>query len=127
MTSMTVVRWSARVTSGLVVLFFGFFLVAHVFGDQGSASRALTWSDYVILATLVVSLAGLLFAWKWEFAGGVIALIAITVCAVVNWRVLVFPGALIPISAVLYLITWWIRHASRNSYDTSFGPSVSQR
>lgn len=109
MSSMTLVRWGARTLSGLIVLFFGFFLVAHLVGDQGQASRPLVWGDYVILATLIVSLVGLLLAWKWEFAGAAIALIAILACAVVNWRILVSPGALIPIVAVLYLVSWRLR------------------
>lgn len=112
MSSVSLVRWGARILSGLIVLFFGFFLVAHLIGEQGQASRPLVWADYVILATLVLSLAGLLLAWKWEFAGAAIALIAILVCAVVNWRILVSPGALIPITAVLYLLSWRLYRAS---------------
>ena len=106
-------RWSARILSALIVLFFGFFLVAHVIGDQGRASRPLIWSDYVILATLVVSLLSLLLAWKWEFAGAAIALVAIMACAILNWRVLVFPGALIPVSALLFMLSWWTCRTSR--------------
>ena len=121
--SVVMIRWSARILSGLIVLFFGFFLVAHLIGDQGRASRPLVWSDYVILATLVVSLVGLLLAWKWEFAGAAIALIAILICAVVNWRILIFPGALIPISSVLYLLSWWISHGNR--YDQTSSPLES--
>lgn len=104
--SVVLVRWGARILSGLIVLFFGFFLVAHLLGDQGQATRPLVWGDYVILATLIVSLVGLLVAWKWEFAGAAIALIAILACAVVNWRILVSPGALIPITSALYLLSW---------------------
>src|SRR5215510_12104475 len=107
MSYMALVRWSARVLSGLIVLFFGFFLIAHLIGDQGQASRPLVWSDYVILATLVVSLLGLLVAWKWEVAGAAIALVAVLACAIVNWKILVSPGALIPVSALLYLLSWW--------------------
>lgn len=106
------VRWVARILSGLIVLFFGFFLIAHLTGDQGQAARPLAWGDYVILATLVVSLLGLLLAWKWEFAGGAIALIAILGCALVNWRVLVSPGALILFSSLLYLLSWRLCRAS---------------
>ena len=124
MSSVVLVRWSARILSSLIVLFFGFFLVAHLIGDQGRASRPLTASDYVILITLVVSLVGLLLAWKWELAGAAVALIAIMVCAVVNWRVLVVPGALIPITAVLYLIACRLSHASRDHYNSSLGPSI---
>ena len=109
MSSIALVRWGARTLSGLIVLFFGFFLVAHLVGDQGQAPRPLVWGDYVILATLIVSLVGLLLAWKWEFAGAAIALIAILACAVVNWRILVSPGALIPIVSILYLLSWRLR------------------
>lgn len=101
------VRWSARVLSALIVLFFGFFLVAHIIGDQGRPSRPLTLNDYVILVTLVASLVGLLLAWKWELTGAALTLIAIAVCAAVNWKVLIFPGALIPTTAVLYLFDFY--------------------
>ena len=119
MSSMSLVRWTARILSSLIVLFYGFFLVAHLIGDEGGPSRPLVWNDYVILATLVVSLVGLVLAWKWEFAGAAITLIAIGICAVVNWKVLVFPGALIPFSAVLYFLSWWLRRASGSTIYSS--------
>ena len=109
-------RWTARVLSGLIALFFGFFLIAHLFGNQGRPSRPLMWNDYAILITIVISIVGLLLAWKWEFAGAAITLVAIALCAAVNWNVLVFPGALIPFTAILYLFSCWIRmRASRSS------------
>ncbi len=86
-------------------------LKADFVGDQGRPSRPLAWGDYVILTTLIVSLAGLLLAWKWELAGAAIALIAIVVCAIVNWQILVSPGALIAINALLYFVS----HASREN------------
>lgn len=112
MSFVTLVRWSARVLSALIVLFFGFFLIAHLIGDQGRPSRPMVWNDYVILITLVGSLVGLVLAWKWQMAGAAITLIAIAVCAAVNWRVLVFPGALIPITALLYLLSGWMSRSS---------------
>ena len=119
MSSVSLVRWTARIVSSLIVLFYGVFLVAHLIGDEGGPSRPLVWNDYVILATLVVSLGGLVLAWKWEFAGAAITLIAIVICALVNWRVLVFPGALIPFSAVLYLLSWWLCRASGSTIYSS--------
>jgi hypothetical protein len=90
-------------------LFYGFFLIAHLVGDQGRSSRPLNWNDYVILTTLVVSLVGLLLAWKWERPGAGVALIAIGICAALNWKVVVFPGTLIPITALLYSFSSWLR------------------
>lgn len=118
MSFVTPVRWTARVLSGLIVLFFGFFLIAHLFGDEGRPSRPMVWNDYVILTTLVLALVGLLLSWKREFAGAAVTLIAITICAALNWKVLV-PGALIPITAILFLICWWISRSSAPSLDPS--------
>lgn len=106
MSYVTVIRLSARVLTGLIVLFFGFFLVAHLIGNEGGPSRPLNSNDYLILVTLVLSLVGLLLALKREFTGAVITLIAILVCAAVNWKILVSPGALIPLTALLYLFSW---------------------
>lgn len=122
MVSGELVRWSARIVSGLVVLFYGFFLVAHLVGDEGRPSRPLVWGDYVILTTLVVSLLGLLLAWKWELAGAAVTLLAILVCALVNWKVLIFPGTLIPISAALFLLAWWLSGPSNRSVYSSHLP-----
>jgi hypothetical protein len=110
MSIVTLARWTARILTCLIVLFFGFFLVAHLFGEQVRPSRPLVWQDYVILITLVVSLAGLLLAWKWEKLGAAIAIVAIMICAVMNWKVLIFPGTLIPLTALLYSLSSWLRH-----------------
>ena len=118
----TITRWTARVLTCLIVLFYGFFLVAHVVGDADRSSRTLNWSDYVILTTLIVSLVGLLLAWKWERAGATITLIAIILCALANWKVLIFPGTLIPLTALLYSLSWWLRPRS-----PAFGESVRLR
>ena len=106
-------RWTARILSGLIVLFFGFFLVAHLIGDQEQSSRPLVWRDYAILATLVVSLLSLLLAWKWELVGAAIALVAIVVCAVLNWRILNSPGVLIPVTALLYLLSCFFNRSQQ--------------
>lgn len=97
-------RWSARLLSLLILAFWGFFLIAGLFGDAAQGGRPLVTDDFLILGALVTSLAGLAVAWKWEFAGAVLTLAAVAVCAAVNWRVLMFPGTLIPITACLFLI-----------------------
>lgn len=103
-----ILRWGARVLGGMIVLFWGFFLLAHLFGDAGSPSRPLVWTDYLSLGAIIVAVIGLALAWKWELLGAVISLIAFGVVAAVNWRVAIFPGTLIPITAILFLASWWI-------------------
>lgn len=106
--SATAARWSARILSGLILLFWGFFLAAHLLGDEGRPSRPLNSADYAIFASMLASLAGLAVAWRWELAGAVTTLLAIVVCAALNWKVLVFPGTLILVAALLFLTAWWI-------------------
>jgi len=102
----TVVRRLARILSALILLFWSFFIVAHLVGDEGRSSRPLTTSDYISLTTMVVSIAGLGVAWKWEFIGAALTLVAVFIGAFANWRSLNFPGALIPLAAGLFLLCW---------------------
>lgn len=107
------VRWAARILSSLILLFWGFMLIEHLVGDAGRPSRPLVWQDTAILTTLMVSLLGLVLAWKWELPGAALTLAAISLCAVFNWKVLVFPGTLIPIAAALFLTGWCLSRAPR--------------
>jgi hypothetical protein len=113
--AVTVVRWAARTLSVVILLFWGYFLIAHLLGEEGRSSRPLAMSDYVGLTAMVVSLVGLMVALKWELTGGVMTLTAVLIGAVVNWRVLWFPGILIPIAAVLFLACWWMSRARRET------------
>ena len=111
--ALPVVRWGARILSVPILLFWGWFLIAHLFGDGGQASRPLVPSDYGILTAVVVSLMGLAVAWKWELLGGALTLAAVSACALLNWRVLVFPGTLIPVASVMFLACGWMSGAPR--------------
>jgi hypothetical protein len=64
--------------------------------------------DYVILATLGLSLAGLAAAWRWERAGAVVTILSTLACAAANPMVLAFPGPLILAVAGLFLASWWV-------------------
>ena len=107
----SIVRWSARSLSALILLFWGFFIVANFVGDAERASRPLNFYDYAIMTTLGLSLTGLGLGWKWERVGGLLSLGAILVCALLNWRVLVFPGTLILATACLFVVSWWMNKA----------------
>ncbi len=102
----TAVRRLARILSAIILLFWGFFIVASLVGDEGRSSRPLTASDYISLTAMVISLAGLGVAWKWELAGAVITLVAVAIGAVANLNSLAFPVTLIPITAGLFLLRW---------------------
>lgn len=119
--SAAAVRRGARWLSVLILLFWGFFMIAHLLGDEGRPSRPLVWADYAALASLVSSLAGLALAWRWERAGAFVTLAAVAACAAVNWKILVSPGALIPAAAALFLLSWWAHRPRRHADAAGVG------
>ncbi len=98
-----VIRWAARLLSLGVLAFWGVMLIGHLVGDAGRPSRPLVWQDFSLLGGTLLALAGLALAWKWELGGALTTLGATAATAVINWRVLMFPGTLIPAAAILFL------------------------
>lgn len=90
-------------------MFWGFFIIAHLTGDAGAASRELDSKDYLGIGSMAMSLAGLGIAFKWEKFGAMLTLLAVAMGAIVNWRILMSPVVMIPVAAVIFLIHayWW--------------------
>jgi hypothetical protein len=109
--TVTVVRWIARVLSVPILLYCGFFLVANLIGMNEPPSLPRNMSDFIGLTALVMSLAGLAAAWKWEIAGAVAALVAVLVGTVINPLGLLTLLALIPVDALLFLAAGWVSTA----------------
>jgi hypothetical protein len=112
---LNVVRWVARLLSAIIILFWGFFIVAHLVGGGEPPARPLTARDYTGIVAMLGSLTGLAVAWRREFAGGGLALAAVALGATVNWRILLFPAILIPLNALLFLFCWKGSRRSRPS------------
>jgi hypothetical protein len=117
-TPATLTRWTARALSALILCFWGYFIFAHLVGQAGRASRPLHWGDYTGLAAMTLWLLGLAVAWKWELAGGAIALVALLLDGIVNWRIFA-PGILIATTAGLFICSWWLR-TKAGERDTAF-------
>jgi hypothetical protein len=107
--------WLARILTCMILGVWGFFMIAHLVGDAGASSRALTVWDYGIVSTLIASLIGLGVALRWERLGACLTLLGIAICAVLNWRVLMSPTAVIPVCAIFYLIGSYLRHTTPHS------------
>ena len=123
--SATTVLWSARMLTLAILCLWGFFMVAHVLGDAEGSSHALNMNDYASLVLMVASVVGLGLALKWERLGATMAIAAVAVGAVFNWRVLVFPPALIPIAAVLFLFYAYLRNAAQQTAAAGRKPACS--
>ena len=73
--STTAMRWTARILALLAVGLFLYFAV-----DLGSkVFPALRWRPQGIplMVVLCVSLAGVMVAWRWELAGGIITVVGV--------------------------------------------------
>jgi hypothetical protein len=106
-----IILWIARILAVLILGFWGFMIIAHLVGDAGAPSRDLTLQDYAGISAMVGSLLGLGLSFKWERSGAMVSLTSIAIGATLNWKVLLFPGILIPIAAVLFLLHSYLRHS----------------
>jgi len=75
-----ILRWSARASSLLVLV----FLLAFLFGTNLNLAR-LRPLEGVLLLFLLILCAGLVLAWRWEGWGGGIALVALGGFHLVEW------------------------------------------
>jgi hypothetical protein len=101
-------RWTALIFGTLMVLFF----LAFFFGEGPPHLSNLTAADKLQFAALGVLLLGLILAWKWEGAGGLLALAGFVTFVAINsshLKLSLFdvPGAI----AVIHIACWWRLHA----------------
>ena len=116
--SATVCRWTARILSVLIILFWGFFITAGIVASiQGHPNGSLhSMHERLGFALMLAWLLGLALAWKWEFAGATLTLAAIlTQAFFINPRVLDSLGMLPPITALLFVFCWWLGRQSSSS------------
>ncbi|MGA3164379.1 MAG: hypothetical protein ABSD77_09345 [Verrucomicrobiota bacterium] len=109
-------RWIARILSVLIILFWGVFIVGSFLDSirGGHTSGSLSMHDRMGLTLMFAWLLGLALAWRWELAGAALTLAAILIQAFfINWRVVVGFGILPPITALLFLLCWWMGRQSR--------------
>jgi hypothetical protein len=109
--SIAIVRWIARILSGLFIIlclmfFVGEALVPLILFPAPDATP-LTGNAMLQLTLTGLSLLGLALAWKWEAIGGSIALAAYVIVGIINPRAfIIFP---VPLSALLFLACWWMK------------------
>ncbi len=97
-------RIVARILSAL---FVGFALMMFIGETMESSKRAnpepMSIYTMIQLALFGIGLFGLALAWKWEFVGGFIALLAFITIFIVNPDALVWPMFIFPGNAILFI------------------------
>ncbi|MCL4512334.1 MAG: hypothetical protein M1470_14935 [Bacteroidetes bacterium] len=103
-----VVRWIARVLSGLLILTFSFFFLGEEVFRDSPRKEPLSANGIEQLVLMAVVLISYGFAWKKELLGGSIALLGFIGISIINPRVLSGPIMyLFPLTAILFLLCWW--------------------
>jgi hypothetical protein len=86
--------------------------IGENFGSE--SGNPLTTNAIIQLAITAIGLIGLGLAWKWELTGGIIALVAFIVLAIINPIIQKAPLLLIwPIIAILFIVLWAISKNAR--------------
>lgn len=108
--SVTTIRWVARI---LGALFIAVFLILVV-GDFIEKGTMPVQSDRMpSMAFLLLAFIGLIIAWKWEGAGGSLALGSMIVYTILGLKTEVKPAAILLLTgifslpALLFLFCWW--------------------
>jgi phosphotransferase system glucose/maltose/N-acetylglucosamine-specific IIC component len=103
---MRYVLLTARILGSAIVLFVGFFLVAHLFGGEDQANGFADNAEIVMFIMFpVLTLVGLIIAYKWPGIGGGIATLSMAVLFFMRPDLPdSFMFIIIPLPGLLYLI-----------------------
>ncbi len=101
-----ILRWILRVLSGLIIVFFLFMFIGETLFNP-KPGKPMSINEIIQLSVNGIGLIGLGLAWKWELMGGIIALVAFIVLAIINPIILKGPLLFIwPIIAILFIVLW---------------------
>jgi hypothetical protein len=85
------------------------FIGETFFQNDSYGSEPMSTNSIIQILLIMMGLAGLALVWKWELTGGIIALAAYIVLAIVNPVVLQpTPLLIYPVVAILFIVLWAI-------------------
>lgn len=97
-------RLVARIMSALFVGFAFFMFIGETIESAKRANpEPMTFNTIIQLTLFGIGLLGLALAWKWEFIGGIISLLAFITIFFVNPAVLLWPMFIFPGNAILFI------------------------
>ncbi len=120
-----ILRGFARSLSALIiVIMLVFFVGEGLLGSDSLGTRPLEASAVFQLILAGIELVGLGLAWKWEAPGALITLVAYIIKAAVNQKTLMFPLLLIPFTAILFLLCWYLSQP-RKRFEATVEPPTN--
>jgi hypothetical protein len=118
----TIIRWVARISGSLIVVFILFFLLAHIFGEDESGNGFRNTKEMISFLFFPISpVIGLSLALKWDGLGGIFTIIGMIGLFVVRPDLLNHIVMIPIIPGVLYTIYWIMtknKIAHKNEYNS---------
>lgn len=68
--SLNILRWIARIWAALMAGSVLFIFIAHIVGDGIGSLSGFTARDALMMPSMLITIIGLVVAWKWERVGG---------------------------------------------------------
>jgi len=113
-----IILWTARIWASLILAFFLFFLLAHIFGEEESGEGFQNTGEIIQFIFFPIStFVGLCLAWKWEALGGFIVVGGMIGLFILRPDLIsfLFIGAFV-VPGLLFIIYWYL---SRGMTETS--------
>lgn len=107
------IHWAARIVALVVAAFFLVLMVSEVIAPHSRPPAG--WLEWSQVLLLVLVIAGMLLAWKWELSGSVLSLSAL-VLWVLAVRMSRYPDIVILLAApsILFLGDWMLHFGQRH-------------
>jgi hypothetical protein len=97
---------TARIISAVMVAFaLSMFIGETIEGLAKGHSEPMTWYSIFQLILFGIGLLGLVIAWKWEMAGGIISVLSFIILFIVNPAALVALMIIFPATAILFIVS----------------------
>ena len=105
------IKWLARISGTLILVFVLFFLLMDIFGTEGSEGEGVisTKDMFTFICFPISTIIGLAIAWKWEGLGGLTSTVGFVCLSFIRPDLssnLLFLSLAIP--GLLYLLFWFM-------------------
>ncbi len=105
----SIIKWTARISGSLLIVFVLFFLFGSIFGTEESAGEGLISAKDIsaFICFPLATIIGLAMAWKWEGLGGFISTIGFIILFIIRTDLASSPEMIVlPVPGLLFLVYW---------------------
>ena len=110
--SIKILRLIAKIISAIIIVFALIMFIGEAFEGRGKTTNTpMTFYSIIQLVFFGIGLLGLVIAWKWDFLGGIISLLAFTTIFIINPHALLWPMLIFPAISILFIIVAYLSKA----------------